>query len=175
MSILTSRGPALLVMLLVVVAVLDLSHGSVMAQDASPAATLGSPRPVVMELDLAAMALLPSDLDALAISGYGVQVGSTLTVDEQAERVVPDIGQDPSEVVAALDAAGVRRRYELHIGLPRQPGETPARLHTFVASYVLGYTTAAGVAACGDQSAGEDPSRDHAVAAHWSPPWLLST
>jgi hypothetical protein len=144
----THRCLASVAVLLVVLAALDLRPGSGLAQEGLPAATPLGPSPaVVRELDLAAMALLPPDLEALGISGYGVDVGSLLTLDEQAERVAPDLGQNSTEVASGLDAAGFRRRYELQLGLPQQLGETPTRLQAFIASYILEYATAAGATA----------------------------
>jgi hypothetical protein len=114
-----------------------------LAQDAPPVATPGT----AAAIDLAAMALLPPDLTALGMPGYGLHVGAMLTPAAQAARVAPDVGRDPTEVRAGLEAAGFRRRYELQLGLPQRPGETPPRLRAFVASYVLEYASPAGAAA----------------------------
>src|SRR5215210_3175457 len=110
---------------------------------------LASPSPVARTLDLAAMALTPSDLDDLGLPGFGQQTSAFLTLEEQAEQLASaaNLGMDADALGSRLAAAGFQRRYQRQLGLPAHPGARPAQLRTFVAPYIIEYASVDGAAA----------------------------
>ncbi|MBW3633162.1 MAG: sulfatase [Chloroflexi bacterium] len=113
------------------------------------ASPMASPVPVARALDLAAMALTPSDLDDLGLTGFGQQTSAFLTLEEQVEQLATaaSLGMDADAIGSGLAAAGFQRRYQRQLGLPSRPGAPPSRLHTFVAPYVIEYASSEGAAA----------------------------
>src|SRR5215213_8663158 len=79
---------------------------------------LASPLSTGPQLDLAAMALTPLDLDDIGLTGFGQQTSALLDLEEQVAQyeltgaAMPNPESDAAEVRAALTAAGFQRRYQ---------------------------------------------------------------
>ncbi len=137
---------ALLLLVVSLAQSLAVGAGSRILPVASP---IASPVPGAPALDLAAMALTPSDLDELGLPGFGQQTSAFLTLEEQAEQLATSasLGIDADAIGSGLAEAGFQRRYQRQLGLPSRPGAPPSRLRTFVAPYVIEYASREGAAA----------------------------
>ncbi len=131
------RGAVLLLLLLGPVAVGG-PLGAV-AQEATPAVTTAG-----ATTDLAAMTLVPGDLDD---SGFGLDGGQTLGVDDEAEGAADYRGgsaDDADSIRDALSKAGFLRRYVS--GLVNPPSSERDRTERRISSYAALYDDEDGAA-----------------------------
>jgi hypothetical protein len=125
------------------------------AQEATPAAS-----PVADQaLDLAVMALVPSDLDIPGIGRWG---GESKTFDQDVADLALYGGKDSVELREALVAAGWQRQYSSLLQAPQVYGAEELVRALGVRSYVREFSDAAGAASAftvmEDESAASSPS-----------------
>ena len=115
------------------------------AQEASPVASPAS----AARLDLAALVLLPRDLDE---SGVRAGAGGYQSPEEEAAFHAAQSGIPAAEISATLREAGSLRRYSLALELPMPagdatPGVAPDLVRTRIVTSITEYATAEGAAA----------------------------
>ena len=125
------------------------------AQEASPSASPVADQP----LDLAAMALVPADVD---IPGLGRWFGASFTLDQDVAEQAQFGGKDPEAVREALVAAGWQRHYVSRLDAPVEYGAEEPVWALAVRSYVREFVDADGAAAAftfmEDESGAPSPS-----------------
>ena len=119
---------------------------SAAAQDASPVA---SPFTAVAPLDLAAMVLLPADLDQ---PGFALESAGFERIELQAAGAAQIAGLPVEEILDRLRAAGFVHRYNLDLARPRRagdatPGVASGLVGTRITTSITEYTSAEGAAA----------------------------
>jgi hypothetical protein len=110
------------------------------AQEATPASSPSAGQP----LDLAAMALVPTDFN---IPGLGRNYAAMYTLDQEVTELAEYYGTDPAVVREALVAAGWQRKHRSRLQAPEVYGAADPVLAQQVASYVYEYADAEGAAA----------------------------
>ena len=131
---LTAYPTPTIVGLLVLAAVFAGPRSGGLAQPGTPAAS----SPNDEWLDLAAMALTPSDLAAEGMGGYAVGFAATLSPAELAEGRARALGRSVREVRAAFGADGLRRAYDAVLEAaagPAGPAAGPAQIEVFLEEY----------------------------------------
>jgi hypothetical protein len=115
------------------------------AKDAAPAVGAES---YTGTLNLPAMVLTPSDLEAAGFPGYGkLGDGTFVPLDVLVAYTARVRGLPEAEVRDAYQDAGWRRFYGTHLGLPSVPGDRESRANQVAFSFVAEYADAAGAAA----------------------------
>ena len=144
--------------LLVVLLALILAPGGIplaVAQEATPAASPVASPVAGQPLDLAAMALRPSDLDTVGLEGFGV-IGSRFFDLELEAAQTAEAREVPVEaILAPLQEAGFQRRYVSNLirfvgsaaGTPTTAAGAPPVEELVVTSTITEYATARGAAA----------------------------
>lgn len=112
------------------------------------ASSLGAQRAAEEEpLDLAAMALIPSDLDDEGLEGYRIDYGETFLLEETASLLAPGLGLSEDEVQETLEDAGFERFYTSSLFQPEDEDDIFGAILSVVNSYVLEFADEEGAAA----------------------------
>jgi len=95
-------------------------------------------------LDLVAMVLTPSDLEAADLVGYGLSWGETLTAEETAAVLAGEEGRSDVGAEFELIWAGFQRMYVGYLDRPATSADPYGSVARRVRSYVMEYATVEG-------------------------------
>ncbi|MGD9714620.1 MAG: hypothetical protein AB7V46_21560, partial [Thermomicrobiales bacterium] len=108
--------------------------------------TPGVPASPPEVLDLAAMTLMPRDLEDGGLTGFGSSYGEMIFREELIASTATSRGLPDAEVRAAFEGNGLVRRYEHFLYTPLSASDPAGEAAQLVVSYVVEFTDESGAA-----------------------------